>query len=176
MLYELDDRKPKLLDPSAWVAPSAAVIGDVEVAAQASIWFNVTARGDNDPITIGEGSNVQDNSVLHTDFGMPLIIGKGVTIGHKVMLHGCIIGDNSLIGMGSTILNGAKVGENTIVGANSLITEGKKIPSGVLVVGSPARVVRELRPEEIKMIETSKQVYIDNAKRFRSGLKEVGNT
>ncbi len=173
MLYELDGTAPEYLDPSVWVAPSAAVIGKVVMAAHSSIWFNVTARGDNDPITIGERTNVQDNSVLHTDMGAPLTLGAGVTVGHKVMLHGCTVGDNSLIGMGSTILNHAKIGANSIVGAGSLITEGKIFPDGVLIVGSPARVVRELKPEQLELIKMSAQVYVDNARRFASGLKQV---
>jgi len=173
MFYELDGVKPEILDPSVWVAPSAAVIGNVVLAANSSIWFNVTARGDNDPITIGENTNVQDNSVLHTDVGAPLTLGAGVTVGHKVMLHGCTIGDNSLIGMGSTILNHAKIGANSIVGANSLITEGKEFPDGVLIVGSPARVARKLTPEQFELIKMSAKVYVDNAARFERDLKQI---
>jgi carbonic anhydrase/acetyltransferase-like protein (isoleucine patch superfamily) len=173
MFYELDGVRPELKDPTAWVAPSAAVIGNVTMEAHSSVWFNVTIRGDNDPITIRQRANIQDNSVLHTDLGAPLDIGEGVTIGHKVMLHGCTIGENSLIGMGSTILNHAKIGKNSIVGANSLITEGKEFPDGVLIVGSPARVVKELSPEQVDMIKFSAQVYVDNARRFEAGLKEV---
>lgn len=173
MFYELDGVKPELTDDSVWVAPSASVIGNVKMQARSSIWFNVTARGDNDPITIGENSNVQDNSVMHTDIGAPLTIGEGVTIGHKVMLHGCTIGDNSLIGMGSTILNHAKIGANSIVGANSLITEGKSFPDGVLIMGAPAKVVKELSPEQIEMIKMSAKIYVENAARFARGLSEV---
>jgi len=173
MYYELDGVAPEILDPSVWVAPSASVIGNVKLAARSSIWFNVTIRGDNDPITIGEDSNVQDNSVLHTDIGAPLTLGRGVTVGHKVMLHGCTVGDNSLIGMGSTILNHAKIGANSIVGAGSLITEGKEFPDGVLIVGSPARVVRDLKPEQYELIKMSAKVYVDNAARFESSLKQV---
>lgn len=173
MYYELDGVAPQLADNSVWVAPSAAVIGNVHLAARSSVWFNVTARGDNDPITIGEDTNVQDNSVLHTDIGAPLTLGKGVTVGHKVMLHGCTVGDNTLIGMGSTILNHAKIGANSIVGANSLITEGKEFPDGVLIVGSPARVVRELKPEQLELIKMSAKIYVDNAARFERGLKLV---
>ncbi|MFC3050834.1 gamma carbonic anhydrase family protein [Kordiimonas pumila] len=173
MLYELDGKKPTLLDESAWVAPSAAVIGDVQLAAGSSVWFNVTIRGDNDSIIIGVDTNIQDNSVLHTDAGLPLVIGQGVTVGHQVMLHGCTIGENSLIGMGSTILNRAKIGANSIVGANSLVTEGKEFPDNVLIVGSPARVVRELKPEEMIMMKKSAEIYVLNAKRFQTGLKSV---
>jgi len=173
MFYELDGTIPEILDPSVWVAPSAAVIGNVSLAAHSSVWFNVTMRGDNDPITIGERTNVQDNSVLHTDIGAPLILGDGVTVGHKVMLHGCTVGNNSLIGMGSTILNHAKIGANSIVGANSLITEGKEFPDGVLIVGSPARVARQLSPEQFELIKLSAQIYVDNAARFERSLKPV---
>ena len=173
MFYELDGITPEILDPSVWVAPSAAVIGNVSLAAHSSVWFNVTMRGDNDPITIGERTNIQDNSVLHTDIGAPLNLGEGVTVGHKVMLHGCTVGNNSLIGMGSTILNHAKIGANSIVGANSLITEGKEFPDGVLIVGSPARVARKLSPEQFELIKLSAKIYVDNAARFERGLKPV---
>lgn len=175
MLYELDGVQPVLADDSVWVAPSADVIGDVHMAQASSVWFNVTARADNEPMQIGEGTNIQDNSVLHSDDGFPLTIGAEVTVGHKVMLHGCTIGDESLIGMGSTILNGAKIGKNSIVGANSLITEGKEFPDGVLIVGAPARVVRELKPEEIQLIKWSAAHYKNNAARFSAGLKPVKN-
>jgi len=173
MYYELDGVKPQPEDQSVWVAPSASVIGNVQLAAHSSIWFNVTARGDNDPITIGKRSNVQDNSVLHTDLGAPLTLGEGVTVGHKVTLHGCLVGDNALIGMGSTILNHAEIGSNSIVGAGSLVTEGKKFGDGLLIVGSPARVIRELKPEELDMLKLSAQAYVDNAARFAQGLKQV---
>ncbi|MCJ9429121.1 gamma carbonic anhydrase family protein [Kordiimonas marina] len=173
MLYELDGVRPNLEDDSAWVAPNAAVIGRVNMAPRSSVWFGVTIRGDNDPVTIGEDSNIQDGSVLHTDIGAPLKIGKGVTVGHKVMLHGCTIGDYALIGMGSTILNHATIGAGSIVGAGSLVTEGKSFPEGVLIVGAPARVVRELKPEEKEMIKASAQVYVDNSARFARGLKKV---
>ena len=173
MLYELDGVRPHLEDDTVWIADNAAVIGNVHLASQSSVWFGVTIRGDNDPIHIGKGSNIQDNSVLHTDIGAAISIGEEVTIGHKVMLHGCQIGDRSLIGMGSTILNGAKIGAGSIVGANSLITEGKEFPSGVLIVGSPARVVRELKEPEMEMIKLSAKIYKDNAVRFAKGLKPV---
>lgn len=172
MLYSLEGVTPEI-DETGWVAPTATVIGNVKLAADASIWFNCTIRGDNDPIIVGAKSNIQDNSVLHTDIGAPITIGEGVTVGHKVMLHGCTIGDNSLIGMGSTILNHAKIGANSIVGANSLVTEGKEYPENVLIVGSPARVVRELKPEELKLIKQSSQIYIENSKRFQADMKEV---
>jgi carbonic anhydrase/acetyltransferase-like protein (isoleucine patch superfamily) len=173
MFFELDGVRPTLGGDDIWVAPNAAVIGNVTLAGRSSVWFGVTMRGDNDPITVGEGANIQDNSVIHTDMGAPCTIGAGVTVGHKVMLHGCTIGDNTLIGMGSTILNHAKIGSGSIVGANSLITEGKEFPSGVLIVGAPARVVRELSEQEQQMIKMSERIYVDNAARFSKGLKEV---
>lgn len=173
MFYELDGVQPTLQGDDIWVAPNAAVIGNVHLASRASVWFGVTMRGDNDPITMGEGANIQDNSVIHTDLGAPCTIGPGVTVGHKVMLHGCTIGEHTLIGMGSTILNHAKIGAGSIVGANSLITEGKEFPPGVLIVGAPARVVRELTPEQQEMIKMSERIYVDNAARFAKGLKEV---
>ena len=173
MLFELDGVQPKLEDDTVWIAENACVIGNVRLAGRSSVWFGVTIRGDNDPISIGEGSNIQDHSVLHTDIGSPISIGRDVTIGHKVMLHGCQIGDNSLIGMGSTILNNAKIGEGSIVGANSLITEGKEFPAGTLIVGSPARVVRQLSEDEKKMISMSAKIYQDNAVRFAKGLKKL---
>ncbi len=172
MFYSLGGVKP-VVDKEAWVAPNAAVLGNVKMASSSSVWFGCTLRGDNDPIIIGENSNIQDNSVLHTDIGAPINIAEDVTVGHKVMLHGCIIGKNSLIGMGSTILNHAVIGENSIVGANSLVTEGKEFPDGVLIIGSPARVLRKLKPEEIAMIKTSADIYVENAKRFKTDLVEV---
>lgn len=173
MLYQLDDQAPTVADDTVWVAPDANVIGNVSLATEASIWFGVTIRGDNDPITIGEGTNIQDHSVLHCDPGMPCTVGKGVTVGHKAMLHGCTIGNNSLIGMGATILNGATIGKNSIVGAGALVTEGKSFPEGVLIVGSPARVVRQLTSEQIAMIKVSADIYIQNAKRFAAGLTPI---
>lgn len=173
MLYELDGVQPDLADETVWVAPSADVIGGVHIDSGGSVWFNVTARADNEPMKIGAESNIQDNSVLHSDDGFPLVIGQGVTVGHQVMLHGCTIGDDSLIGMGSTILNGAKIGKNSIVGANSLVTEGKEFPEGVLIVGSPAKVVRELKPQEKQLIKWSAEHYKKNAARFSAGLKTI---
>lgn len=173
MFYELDGIRPDVADDTVWVAPNAAVIGKVSLAAGASVWFGVTIRGDNDPITVGEGSNIQDNTVMHADLGAPCVVGAGVTVGHKVMLHGCTIGNGSLIGMGSTILNHAKIGKGSIVGANSLVTEGKEFPDGVLIVGAPARVVRQLTEQEQAMIKMSEKIYRDNAARFAKGLAEV---
>ena len=153
-LYRLQEKQPQI-DPQSWIAVNATVIGDVRVLKNASLWWNVVVRGDNDPITIGENSNVQDGSVLHTDVGVPLTIGSNCTIGHMVMLHGCTIGDCSLIGIGSVILNRASIGKNTIVGANSLVSEGKSFPDGVLILGSPAKVVRPLTPAEIGTLQGS---------------------
>jgi carbonic anhydrase/acetyltransferase-like protein (isoleucine patch superfamily) len=143
-LYRLEDREPKLPGEFCWVAPSAEVIGAVEIGEDVGIWFNATLRGDTEPIVVGRGSNIQENCVLHTDAGFPLTIGEGCTIGHKAMLHGCTIGDNSLVGMGATILNGAVIGRNCLIGAGALITERKVIPDNSMVLGAPARVVREL--------------------------------
>ena len=149
-VYALGKLRP-IIAATAWIAPNAVVIGNVVLKERASVWFGVTARGDNpEPITIGQRSNVQDGSVLHADAGMPLTIGAGVTVGHKAMLHGCTIGDNSLIGMGATVLNGAVVGKNCLIGACALIPEGKAIPDGSLVVGSPGKVVRSLTEEQIE--------------------------
>ena len=170
-LYALDDKAPQIA-PSAWVADSAQVIGAVTLGEDASVWFGTVVRGDTESITIGAGSNVQDASVLHADFGQPLVIGERVTVGHKVMLHGCTIGDESLIGIGAVILNGAKIGKNSLVGAGALVTEGKEFPDGSMIVGAPARAIRPLTPEQIEGLRQSAQHYIDNARRFRSGLKK----
>ncbi len=164
-IYRLEDRTP-VLHPTSYVAPSADIIGSVELAARASIWFNAVARGDNDPIYIGENSNVQDNTVLHTDPGIPLYIGKDVTIGHSVMLHGCVVGDGSLVGIGSVILNDAEIGESCLVGANTLITEGKKFPPRSVIMGSPGRVVRELDDDQVKEIALISQSYVNKITRY----------
>ena len=145
-IYRIGEKAPQI-DASAWIAPNATVIGDVRLAANASIWWNAVLRGDNDPITIGENTNIQDGSVLHTDEGVPLTIGRDVTVGHMVMLHGCTIGDGSLIGIGAIVLNRAVIGKNCLIGANTLIPEGKVIPDRSLVMGSPGKVVRELTDE-----------------------------
>ncbi|NNC37410.1 MAG: gamma carbonic anhydrase family protein [Acidimicrobiales bacterium] len=174
--FELDGVAPTLADDdSVWIAPNASVIGDVHLASKSSVWFGVVIRCDNEPIHIGARSNVQDNSVLHSDPGMPLKIGEGVTVGHKAMLHGCTIGNNSLIGIGATVLNGAVIGENCIVGAHALITEGKVIPDNSLVVGAPGRVMKTLGDHEVAMLNGSAEVYVQNAKRFRAGLKKVSD-
>ncbi len=170
MLYELDGVMPQL-DENAWVAPDAAVIGDVHLMAGASLWFNCVARGDMERLVIGARSNIQDGSVLHTDRGIAMVVGSGVTVGHKVILHGCRIADNVLVGMGSVIMNNASVGPDTIIGAGSLVPEGKEIPGGVLALGMPARVKRPLTDEEKEMIRWSANHYVENAARFRLGLK-----
>ena len=171
-VYELDGVAPRV-DASAWIAESAEVIGHVTLEANASVWFGCVLRGDTEHMTVGEGSNIQDLSVLHADVGQPLTIGRHVTVGHKVMLHGCTIGDESLIGIGAVVLNGARIGKNCLVGAGALVTEGKEFPDGSLIVGSPARVARQLTPEQIEGLRHSAQHYIDNARRFRSGLKKT---
>lgn len=170
MIYALDEIAPKI-DPDAWVAPGCHVIGNVTLAAATSVWFGTTIRGDNEPITIGEGSNIQENCVLHTDPGCPLTIGANCTIGHKAMLHGCTIGEGSLIGMGATVLNGAVIGKNCLIGAGALITENKVIPDGSLVMGAPGKVIRALDEAAIKSLMQSAKHYQQNAARFRAGLK-----
>jgi carbonic anhydrase/acetyltransferase-like protein (isoleucine patch superfamily) len=169
VIYRLGDKQVER-HGETFVAPNATLIGSVIMHPGSSVWFNVVARGDNDPITIGEDSNVQDGSVLHTDPGVPLTIGRGVTVGHKVMLHGCTIGDYSLIGINAVILNRAKIGRFCIIGANALITEGKEIPDGSMVMGSPGKVVRQLTEEERKRLELSAQGYVDNARRYLRDL------
>jgi carbonic anhydrase/acetyltransferase-like protein (isoleucine patch superfamily) len=171
-IYSLGEKQPQLGD-DAWVAPNATVIGDVRLGANASIWWNATLRGDNDPIHIGENSNIQDGSVLHTDEGVPMHIGANVTVGHLVMLHGCTVGDGSLIGIGSIVLNGAVIGKHSIVGANTLIPEGKTYPDRVLIVGSPGKVVRELSDEEVGRLSHAADHYVNNARRYRTTLKPV---
>lgn len=171
-IFELDGNAP-LLAEGAWVAESAEVIGKVELHQDASIWPKVVIRGDNDLIQIGEGSNVQDASVLHTDPGYPLMIGKHVTVGHQVMLHGCQIGDGSLIGIGAVILNGAKIGKNCLVGAGALVTEGKEFPDGSMIIGTPAKAVKELTAEQIAGIHDIAGRYVKNAQRYVKTLKKL---
>lgn len=173
MIYTLGDRAPEFEGAGHFVADSASIIGSVRLKDKASIWFNCVLRGDNDWLVVGERSNIQDGSVLHTDPGIQLVIGDDVTVGHKVMLHGCEIGNNSLIGIGSTVLNGAKIGKNSLVGAHALITENKVFPDGSLILGAPASVVRELTDEEIALIRRSADVYVDNAARFNRSLKRL---
>ena len=169
MFYDLEDKKVKNSGDN-WVAPNATIIGDVTLGKNSSIWFNAVLRGDIENIYIGEGSNVQDGSVLHTDPGCPLKIGKNVTIGHLVMLHGCTIGDNSLIGIGAVILNNAKIGKNCIIGAKTLITENKEIPDNSLVVGSPGKIIREVTEEETKLILENTKHYQDNWKKYSKSI------
>lgn len=173
MMHALGDREPVLEGSGHYIAPNASLIGSVRLGDSASVWFNAVLRGDNDWLEIGARSNIQDGSVLHTDPGIRLCIGRGVTVGHKVMLHGCTVGDNSLIGIGSTILNTAQVGKNCVVGAHALITEGKEFPDGSLILGAPARVVRSLSDEEIAAIAMSADVYVRNAERFANELRTL---
>ena len=173
MIYELDGIRPQV-DPTAWVAPTAVLIGNVIVEAGANIWFGAVLRGDNEAITVGAGSNVQENAVLHTDMGFPLTIGANCTIGHKAMLHGCTIEAGSLIGMGATLLNGAKIGAASLVGACALVTEGKEIARGSLVMGAPAKVVRELDAAAQARLLKSAEGYRANAARFAKGMVAVG--
>ena len=171
-IYELDGKSPQL-GQGAWVADSAQVIGNVRIGAGSSVWFGVIARGDTEAITIGAGSNIQDNSVLHADPGMPLVIGSNVSVGHQVMLHGCTVGDGSLIGIGAVVLNGAHIGKNCLVGAGALVTEGKEFPDGTLIFGSPAKAVKQLLPEQIAGLALTAEHYVDNARRYRAGLKKI---
>ena len=172
-IYELDGTAPQLA-ASAWVAENAQVMGSVTLAEDSSVWFGVTLRGDTETIAVGEGSNVQDGSVLHADVGFPLTIGRHVTVGHQVMLHGCTIGDESLIGIGAVVLNGAKIGKHCLVGAGALVTEGKEFPDGSMIIGSPARAIKTLTPEQIAGLRRSAEHYIENARRYRQGLKKIG--
>lgn len=170
MKYSLGEARVEMAD-DAWIAETATVIGKVRLEAGANVWFNAVLRGDNELILIGENSNVQDGAVMHTDPGSPLTLGKGVTVGHKAMLHGCTVGDNSLIGINSVILNGAKIGRNCIIGANALIAEGKEIPDGSLVMGSPGKVVRQLTEQQQQAIAASAAHYVHNAQRYRRDLQ-----
>ena len=166
MIYDLEKNVPKI-NTNSWVAPNAIITGKVKLEKNSSIWFNVVLRGDIEKIIIGENSNIQDGSVLHTDPGCPLTVGKGVTVGHMVMLHGCEISDDTLIGIGSTILNKAKIGKNCIIGANTLVTENKTIPDNSLVLGSPGKVIRKVIDDEIKVIRENAKHYVKNSKRYK---------
>ena len=170
MKYRLGESRVEA-HPQSWVAPNATLVGKIRLDAGASVWFGAVLRGDNELIHIGENSNVQDGSVMHTDMGHPLTLGTGVTVGHNAMLHGCTVGDYSLIGINAVVLNGAKIGKHCIIGANSLIPEGKEIPDGSLVMGSPGKVVKTLSDQQKKMLELSAAHYVQNAKRFRDELK-----
>jgi carbonic anhydrase/acetyltransferase-like protein (isoleucine patch superfamily) len=171
-LYELDGIAPQLA-PGAWVADSAEVIGNVKLGENASIWFGAVLRGDNETMTIGRNSNVQDMSMLHSDPGSPLTVGENVTIGHQVMLHGCTIGDNSLIGIQAVVLNNAKIGRNSIVGAGSVVTEGKEFPDNSLIFGSPAKVMRTISDEDAARLRHGSDHYVENAVRYAKGLKKI---
>jgi carbonic anhydrase/acetyltransferase-like protein (isoleucine patch superfamily) len=171
-IYEVDGVTPKIAD-SAWVANSAEVMGDVVLGDEVSIWFGVVVRGDTSAIRVGARTNIQDLSVLHSDVGMPLTIGSGVTVGHKAMLHGCTVGDDSLIGIGAIVLNGAKIGKGCLVGAGALVTEGKEFPDGSMILGSPARVVMPLSPEQLQGLRLSADHYVANAKGFKTSLHKI---
>jgi len=174
-LYSIDGVSPELpANGKYWIAPEAVLIGRVRLKEGASVWFNAVLRGDNEWIEVGEGSNVQDGCVLHTDPGFPLNIGASCTVGHGVVLHGCTIGENSLIGMGAVVLNGAKIGKNSIVGANALVTEGKEFPDNSLIVGSPAKVLRTLDDKAIAFLRGAAKVYADRWPRYAEGLKPIG--
>lgn len=173
-VYALDGVAPELpADGQYWIAPTASVIGKVKLERFASVWFGAVIRGDNELITIAENSNVQDGAVMHTDPGLPLTIGKGCTIGHKAILHGCTIGDNTLIGMGAVILNRAKIGRNCLIGANALITEGKEIPDNSLVMGQPGKIAGELNDDAKARLAKSAESYVRNWQRFATGLKTI---
>lgn len=173
-LYSIDGVSPELpVSGRYWIAPDAVLVGRVRIAEDVSVWFNAVLRGDNEWIAVGEGSNVQDNCVLHTDPGLPLTIGAGCTIGHGVVLHSCMIGDNSLAGMGAVVLNGAKIGKNSIVGAGALVTEGKEFPDNSLIVGAPAKVVRQLDEKTEDMLRFAAKVYRERWLRYAQGLKRI---
>ncbi|MER9306062.1 gamma carbonic anhydrase family protein [Mesorhizobium sp. M0293] len=173
-LYAIDGTQPSFADAETnWIAPDATLIGDVRVGRNAGIWFGAVIRGDNEPIVIGADTNVQEHTVMHTDPGFPLSIGEGCTIGHRALLHGCTIGDNSLIGMGAIVLNGAKIGRNSLVGAGALVTEGKEFPDNSLIVGSPAKAIRVLDDAAVARLRGSAAHYVANSKRFKAGLKKA---
>jgi len=171
-LYQLDEHVPQLAE-GAWVADSAQVIGRVTLEADASVWFGTVLRGDTERLRLGRGSNIQDGSVCHADPGYPLEIGENVTVGHLVMLHGCTIGDGTLIGIQAVVLNGARIGKHCLVGAGALVTEGKEFPDGSLIIGSPAKAVRLLTPEQIEGLQRTARHYVDNARRYRAGLRKL---
>jgi carbonic anhydrase/acetyltransferase-like protein (isoleucine patch superfamily) len=172
--YRLGDKAPELPEEGEyWIAPSATVVGNVILKKNASVWFGAVLRGDNEPIVVGENSNVQDNSVLHTDYGSPLVIGANVTVGHMVMMHGCTIGDGTLVGIGAIVLNGARIGKNCLVGAGTLISENKEFPDNVMILGTPGRVVRELAPEQAARMGAGAMHYVHNWQRFKAGLAAI---
>ena len=173
-LYKLGDAQPEVPeDDRYWIAPNAQVMGRVVLKRDSSIWFGAVLRGDNEPLVIGERTNIQDNSVLHTDIGAPLVLGTGVTVGHRAMLHGCTVGDNSLIGIGATVLNHAKIGKNCLIGAHALVPEGREIPDNSMVLGAPGKVAKQLSPEMMQMLEASAEVYVKNYLRFKDELIEL---
>jgi carbonic anhydrase/acetyltransferase-like protein (isoleucine patch superfamily) len=172
-IYQLGEHAPEI-DASAFVADNANLIGKVTLHANASVWFGATIRGDNERITIGENSNVQESAVMHTDMGYPLTVGKNVTIGHQAMLHGCTIGDGALIGIQAVILNGAKIGKGCLVGAGALVTEGKEFPDNMLIIGSPAKAVRELAPDDVARLLGSADSYVQRGQLFKTQLKKIG--
>jgi carbonic anhydrase/acetyltransferase-like protein (isoleucine patch superfamily) len=173
-IYALEDVKPEFTDEeSGWVAPDASVIGKVKLGRDVGIWFGAVLRGDNEPISVGDRTNLQEHVMVHTDPGYPVMVGEGCTIGHRAILHGCTIGDNSLVGMGAVILNGAVIGDNCLVGAGALVTEGKVFPDGSLIMGAPAKAVRQLDEKAIEGLKRSAERYVHNAGRFRARLKEV---
>jgi carbonic anhydrase/acetyltransferase-like protein (isoleucine patch superfamily) len=172
-LYSIGERRVALRGTHHYVAPDASIIGSVTLENDVSVWFNVVIRADNDQVTIGEASNVQDGSVLHVDPGYPMTLGRRVTIGHKVMLHGCTVGDGSLVGINSVVMNGAKIGKSSLIGANTLIAEGKEIPDGVLVLGSPGKIVRELKQEEKDYLLKIAAGYVERSRSYRNDLKEI---
>jgi len=171
-LYSLADKRVALLGERHFIAHDATLVGDIALEADVSIWFKVVIRAENDAVRIGEGTNVQDGAVLHVDPGYPLALGARVTVGHKAMLHGCTVGDGSLIGINSVVLNGARIGRGALIGANALIAEGKEIPDGVLVLGSPGRIVRDLKPEERANLLRIADGYVERAQRYRTALRE----
>ncbi|MDP6257480.1 MAG: gamma carbonic anhydrase family protein [Rhodospirillales bacterium] len=174
MIYALGDFEPSYASDTHWIADSANLMGNIYIGAEANIWWNVVLRGDNEPIVIGDRSNIQDGSVLHTDPGFPLTVDTNVTVGHMSMLHGCEIGDGSLIGIGSTVLNGARIGKNCLIGAHSLITEGKEIPDNSLVMGSPGKVIRELDAAQIAGLKENTDGYVERAKYYAKELRQIG--
>jgi carbonic anhydrase/acetyltransferase-like protein (isoleucine patch superfamily) len=172
-IYQLGEHAPEI-DGTAFVADSAALIGKVTVEANASVWFGVTIRGDNERITIGANSNVQDGTVMHTDMGFPLTLGKNVSIGHQAMLHGCTVGDGSLIGIQAVVMNGAKIGKGCLVGAGALVTEGKEFPDNSLIIGSPAKVVRTLTEDDLQRLAGNADIYMERGKLYKAQLKKIG--
>jgi carbonic anhydrase/acetyltransferase-like protein (isoleucine patch superfamily) len=174
-LYALDDAAPEVIPGAYWLAPTASVIGRVRLARDVSVWWGAVLRGDMDLIDVGEGTNIQDGAILHTDAGVPLTLGAHVTVGHRAMLHGCTVGDGSLVGIGATVLNRARIGRGCLVGAHALVTEGAVIPDHSLVLGAPAKVVREVTPAQLEVLRLSAPHYVHNAERYRAGLRQVGD-